>query len=66
MRSNFNEGSSLIGKWITTKNTLEYLSICESINSTDFNYQEFGVIEKEAGVNRFIINSLTLAFPHFI
>ena len=63
MTSNFNEGSGLIGKWITTKNTLEYLSIWESINNPDFNYPEFGVIEKEAGVNRFItqrIMTLTL------
>ncbi len=57
MTSNFNEGSGLIGKWITTKNTLEYLSIWESINNTDFNYPEFGVIEKEAGVNRFIMSA---------
>jgi KilA-N domain len=57
MTSNFNEGSGLIGKWITTKNTLEYLSIWESINNTDFNYPEFGVIEKEAGINRFIMSA---------
>ena len=57
MTSSFNEGSGLIGKWITTKNTLEYLAIWESINNTDFNYPEFGVIEKEAGVNRFIMSA---------
>jgi hypothetical protein len=57
MTSNFNEGSGLIGKWITTKNTIEYLAIWESINNTDFNYPEFGVIEKEAGVNRFIMSA---------
>jgi len=57
MTSNFDEGSGLIGKWITTKNTLEYLSIWESINTADFNYPEFGVIEKEAGVNRFIMSA---------
>jgi KilA-N domain len=57
MTSNFNEGSGLIGKWITTKNTLEYLAIWESINNADFNYPEFGVIEKEAGVNRFIMSA---------
>jgi hypothetical protein len=56
MTSNFNEGSGLIGKWITTKNTLEYLSIWESINNEGFNYPEFGVIENEAGVNRFIMS----------
>jgi hypothetical protein len=56
MTSNFNEGSGLIGKWITTKNTLEYLAIWESINNPNFNYPEFGVIEKDAGVNRFIMS----------
>ena len=57
MTSNFNEGSGLIGKWITTKNTLEYLAIWESISNSGFNYPEFGVIEKEAGVNRFIMSA---------
>ena len=32
MTSGFKEGSSLIGKWITNKNTLEYLGIWEKIN----------------------------------
>jgi len=56
MTSGFKEGSGLIGKWITNKNTLEYLGIWEKINNTDFNYPEFGVIEQEAGVNRFIMS----------
>lgn len=57
MTSNFNEGSSLIGKWITNKNTLEYLGIWEKINNKDFNYPEFGVIEQNAGTNRFIMSA---------
>lgn len=56
MTSNFKEGSGLIGKWITNKNTLEYLGIWEKINNKDFNYLEFGVIEQEAGINRFIMS----------
>ncbi|MGH2642891.1 MAG: KilA-N domain-containing protein [Chitinophagaceae bacterium] len=56
MTTNFNEGSGLIGKWITNKNTLEYLGIWEKINNPKFNYPEFGVIEKEAGTNRFIMS----------
>jgi hypothetical protein len=56
MTVGFNEGSGLIGKWITNKNTLEYLGIWEKINNPDFNYPEFGVIEKEAGTNRFIMS----------
>ena len=54
MTGGFKEGSGLIGKWITNKNTLEYLEIWEKINNLDFNYTEFGVIEQESGVNRFI------------
>jgi hypothetical protein len=57
MTSSFKEGSSLIGKWITNKNTLEYLGIWEKINNMDFNYPEFEVIEQEAGINRFIMSA---------
>jgi len=56
MTKGFSEGSGLIGKWITNKNTLEYLGIWEKVNNPDFNYPEFGVIEQEAGVNRFIMS----------
>lgn len=52
----FSDGSALIGKWITNKNTLEYLGIWEKINNPNFNYPEFGVIEKNAGINRFIMS----------
>jgi hypothetical protein len=56
MTASFNEGSGLIGKWISNKNTLEYLGVWENIKNPDFNYPEFGVINKEAGVNRFIMS----------
>ncbi|MBW6481816.1 MAG: KilA-N domain-containing protein [Vicingaceae bacterium] len=56
MTGGFKEGSGLIGKWITNKNTLEYLGIWEKINNINFNYPEFGVIVQEAGVNRFIMS----------
>jgi hypothetical protein len=56
MTTGYKEGSSLISKWITNKNTLEYLGTWEKINNLDFNYPEFGVIEQEAGVNRFIMS----------
>lgn len=46
MTGNFKEGSCLIGKWISNKNTLEYMGIWEKINNPDFNYPEFGVIEQ--------------------
>jgi len=57
MTGSFKEGSGLIGKWITNKNTIEYLAIWERINNPVFNYPEFGVIEQEAGVNRFIMSA---------
>lgn len=56
MTSTFQEGSGLIGKWITNKNSLEYIGVWEKINNDDFNYPEFEVIEKEAGTNRFIMS----------
>lgn len=56
MTVSFREGSGLIGKWITNKNTLEYLGVWEKVNNPDFNYPEFGVIEQDAGTNRFIMS----------
>ena len=56
MTASFSEGSGLIGKWITNKNTLEYLGVWENIKNPNFNYPEFGVINQEAGVNRFIMS----------
>ena len=56
MTTSFAEGSGLIGKWITNKNTIEYLGIWEKINNLTFNYPEFGVIEQSAGTNRFIMS----------
>ena len=56
MTASFNEGSGLIGKWITNKNTLEYLGVWKKINNPVFNYPEFGVIGREAGTNRFIMS----------
>ena len=56
MTANFKEGSGLIGKWVTNKNTLEYLAVWEQIKNPNFNYPEFGVIEREAGTNRFVMS----------
>lgn len=56
MTTTFKEGSGLIGKWISNKNTLEYLGIQENINNPNFNYPEFGVIGQEAGTNRFMMS----------
>ncbi|WP_262915337.1 KilA-N domain-containing protein [Niabella ginsengisoli] len=47
MTVSFKEGSGLIGKWITNKNTLEYLGVWEKINNPHFNYPEFGVMVRK-------------------
>jgi hypothetical protein len=49
MTSGIKEGSGLIGKWISNKNTIEYLGIWEQIHNSNFNYTEFGVIGSDAG-----------------
>lgn len=56
MTSTFREGSGLIGKWISNKNTLEYLDVWERLSNPNFNYPEFRVIGQEAGTNRFIMS----------
>lgn len=56
MTASFREGSGLIGKSVTNKNTLEYIEVWEKINNPNFNYPEFWVITQEAGVNRFIMS----------
>lgn len=56
MTGGFTEGSALIGKWITNKNTLEYLGVWERLKNPSFNYPEFDVIKNETGVNRFVMS----------
>src|SRR5690606_30133621 len=56
MTASVKEGSGLIGKWVTNKNTLEYLGVWEKVKNPNFNYPEFGVIEQEAGTNRFMMS----------
>jgi hypothetical protein len=57
MTSHLKEGSGVIGKWISNKNTIEYLGIWERINNPQFNYPEFGAIIQDAGTNRFILSA---------
>jgi hypothetical protein len=56
MTTGLNEGSGLIGKWTTNKNTLEYLGVWEKVNNPVFNYTEFGVIGRDADTNRFTMS----------
>lgn len=56
MVSNQEEGSKIIEKWLTNKNTIEFLGIWEQINNKSFNSPEFGGIMSEAGTNRFYMS----------
>ncbi len=55
VRSNTTE-IGLIEKWISNKNTIEFIGAWEQLNNQNFNYPEFGVIKNEAGTNRFIMS----------
>ena len=46
------DGVKLIEKWMTNKNTIEFLGIWEQINNPNFNSPEFEGIRNEAGTNR--------------
>ena len=50
------ESGGLIFKWLSNKNTIEFLGVWEKIYNPNFNYTEFGVIKSEAGVNRFTMS----------
>ena len=50
MTINQEEGSRLIEKWLTNKNTIEYLGVWEELSNPNFNSPEFGGIKNEAGV----------------
>jgi hypothetical protein len=56
MTKGFDNGGSLIDKWMRNKNTLEYLSVWEVMHNEDFNSLEFEGIKNEAGLNRFAIS----------
>lgn len=57
MVSNFEDGLSLIEKWLRNKNTIEFIGIWEQINNPDFNSPEFEGIKNDAGLNRFTISA---------
>lgn len=50
------ESGGLIFKWLSNKNTIEFLGVWEKIYNPNFNYTEFGTIMSEAGVNRFTMS----------
>jgi len=46
-------GNGTIDRWLSNKNTIEYLGAWEYSENANFNYPEFMVIRNESGVNRF-------------
>lgn len=56
MTSNQEEGTKLIEKWLTNKNTIEFLGIWEEMNNPNFNSPEFRGLLSEAGTNRFYMS----------
>lgn len=50
------DSGGLVFKWLSNKNTIEFLGVWEKIYNPNFNYTEFGVIMNEAGVNRFTMS----------
>ncbi|MBE8713150.1 KilA-N domain-containing protein [Sphingobacterium hungaricum] len=56
MTKNQQEGSKIIEKWLTNKNTIEFLGVWEQLNNPNFNSHEFGGIMSEAGTNRFYLS----------
>ena len=50
------EGKFLVKNWLRTRSTLEFIAAWESMNNPNFNWAEFDLIRKEAGLNTFVIS----------
>jgi hypothetical protein len=46
----------IIIKWLSLKNTIEYIGEWEAMYNPDFNYTEFGTIKNSAGGNNFVLS----------
>jgi hypothetical protein len=47
----------VIAKWLSSKNTIEYLGEWEAINNGNFNYTEYGIIRNTSGGNNFVLST---------
>ena len=45
----------VIQNWMRNRNVIRFLGLWERLNNPNFNYLEFEAIEKEAGVNSFVL-----------
>ena len=46
---------SVIQNWMRTRNTVRFLGLWEHFHNPEFNYIEFEAIEREAGLNSFVL-----------
>ena len=49
-------GDVIIIKWLSLKNTIEYIGEWEALYNPNFNYTEFGTIRNTAGGNNFVLS----------
>jgi len=47
---------AIIIKWLSLKNTIEYLGEWEALYNPNFNYTEFGTIKNASGSNNFVLS----------
>jgi len=47
------DGDLFISDWLRNRNTVEFLSIWESVNNPDFNYGECATIKSQVGLNSY-------------
>jgi len=47
------EGEFFVKSWLRNRNTVEFIGIWESVHNTNFNWYEFDLIKKDAGLNNF-------------
>ena len=50
-------GDVIIIKWLSLKNTIEYLGEWEAMYNPTFNYTEFGTIKNTSGGNNFVLST---------
>jgi hypothetical protein len=53
-KSQFQE--HIIFKWLSLKNTIEYIGAWEMLYNPNFNCTEFGIIKNAAGSNNFVLS----------
>lgn len=57
MVKNFEGSKSLIGNWMTNKNTIEFLGLWEQMNNPRFKLLEFQEFKNRAGANNFSLSA---------